>query len=403
MKENIFYQIKNKISIFINRELLHSTFIPEILPHRDKEIREIASIIQPIFQKQTPSNIIIYGKPGTGKTVTVKNVGSQINDFYKNVRYIHINCQIINTQYRVLQNIIEEVSSTKKIPFTGLPTDKLYKEIIKILGKQNVDIIVALDEVDRLKDDSIIYTLTRINTDLKESKISLICIANNLRYTDFLDPRIKSSLSQETIVFKPYDAKQLEDILYQRAKIAIKKDVIDDGVISLCAALAAQEHGDARKALNLLRISATIAERNNDEKITRTHVIIAHNKNENNRIKEIVENLPYQMKILINAIIKLEKTQNKQNEQIKITTGEIYHMYTQLCRQEKYQILSQRRITDFITELDSMGIINARKISKGRKGNTREIKTSIKSNLLNSIIKNDCSKEIKYLKQTSII
>jgi hypothetical protein len=79
-------------------------------------------------------------------------------------------------------------------------------------------------------------------------------------------------------VFPPYDAPQLCDILKQRADIAFNEGILDEGVIPLCAALAAQEHGDARRALDLLRVSGELADRENAEKVTERHVKMAQEK-----------------------------------------------------------------------------------------------------------------------------
>src|SRR5690606_6057339 len=177
------------------------------------------------------------------------------------------NCEVIDTQYRVLAQISktllgeDETPSDKSrthIPMTGWPTDQVYQELKNQLENMGGVLIIVLDEIDKLvkkSGDETLYNLSRINSDLKKSKVSMIGISNDLSFKDFLDPRVLSSLSEEELVFPPYNALQLCDILQQRADGAFVTEALDDGVIPLCAALAAQEHGDARRALDLLRIS----------------------------------------------------------------------------------------------------------------------------------------------------
>jgi cell division control protein 6 len=124
--------------------------------------------------------------------------------------------------------------------------------------------IAVLDEVDALvkqKGDTLLYELTRINEVLMHSKVALVGISNDLRFKEFLDPRVLSSLSEEEIVFTPYNAEELKDILQHRSNLAFNENVIDNGTLSLCAALAAAEHGDARRALDLLRVAGELAEK----------------------------------------------------------------------------------------------------------------------------------------------
>jgi cell division control protein 6 len=249
--------------------------------------------------------------------------------------------------------------------------------------------VIILDEVDKLKGDEALYNLSRINSDLEQAKVSIVGISNDLKFTEFLDPRVKSSLGEENMIFPPYDAGQLRDILIQRTEIALAPNSIDNDVIPLCAALAAQEHGDARRALDLLRVSAELAERSNARIITKKCVKMAQNKIEIDRIVEVARTLPTQSKLVLLAILLQEKHNKSMETTGAITTGDVYEIYKQLCKKTRTDCLTQRRITDLISELDMLGIITARVISKGRYGRTREIKTSSSSNDLMEILQED--------------
>ncbi len=392
---------------------MRPTYTPEILPHREREINSLASVLVPALRDETPSNVFIYGKTGTGKTAVTKFVGKELlskgDETGKKVNFIYINCEVVDTQYRLLQNIANHFIAdwSERIPFTGWPTDEVYAKLKQMIEKEGGVTVIILDEVDKLKGDEALYNLSRINADLKNAKVSIVGLSNDLKFTEFLDPRVKSSLGEENMIFPPYDAKELEDILNQRVEIALKPDSIDGDVVPLCSALAAQEHGDARRALDLLRMSAEIAERGKSLKITNKHVRLAQNKIEIDRIIEVVRTLPTQSKLILLAILFQEKQNQKSGTTGTITTGEVYEIYKDLSKKIRTDVLTQRRITDLISELDMLGIITARVISKGRYGRTRDIKISSSlDDILNILHEDDVFKELSQYKihgQTRLI
>jgi cell division control protein 6 len=216
--------------------------------------------------------------------------------------------------------------------------------------------------------DSVIYNLTRINSELRRARVSIVGISNDLKFTSFLDARVQSSLSGEEIVFSPYDAGQLEDILEQRAGLAFKPGVLDEFVVGLCAALAAREHGDARRALDLLRVSGEIAERECSERVVEGHVRRAREKIETDHVVEAVRTLPTQSKLVLYAVVLLDE-----GGLGRITTGDVYSLYGRLCRVVGLDVLTSRRVSDLVLELDLLGILDTVVVSKGRYGRSREI------------------------------
>jgi cell division control protein 6 len=360
--------------LFSSKEVLRHSYTPEELPHRNKEIRQLAMILSSALRNEESSNILIYGKSGTGKTIVSKFVCKELERTAKRlnipVQTAYINCEITDTQYRVLQNLAECFG--EKVPFTGWPTDKVYSTFLDSIDEFKQGIVIILDEVDRLvqkSGDDIIYNLTRINSELKNARVSIIGISNDLKFKDYLDARVQSSLSEESVVFKPYDARQLEDILNVRASLGFKPDILDEYVIPLCSAFAAREHGDARKALDLLRVSGEIAERESSTRVTEKHVRKAKDRIEADSIVEAVRTLPTQSKALLYSIIILEERKTR-----IVTTGDVYELYSRLCGKTGLDTLTQRRISDLLSELDMMGIINSTVVSKGRYGRTRQIR-----------------------------
>ena len=374
----IFEDMLMHATIFENREVLRSTYTPDYLPHRNDQVKGLATILVSALRGETPSNILIYGKTGTGKTAVAKHVGRELEKTSEThgipCVVVYINCEVVDTQYRLLASIARHFE--KDIPMTGWPTDQVYTELKSGLDQDKRIAIIILDEIDKLvcKGDDVLYNLTRINSDLKKSKVSLIGVTNDLKFTEFLDPRVKSSLGEEEIIFPPYDANQIRDILNQRAQMAFKPQVLEETVIPLCAAYAAQEHGDARRALDLLRVSGEIAERIKSNKVLEAHVKQAQEKIEIDRIVEVVRTLPSQSKLVLLSVVLLGY-----NGDSNLTTGEAYNIYKQMCRLIGIEILTQRRVTDLISELDMMGILNATVVSKGRYGRTKEISLSVPS------------------------
>ena len=373
-----------KESFFINKQVLQSSYAPEEILYREEQIREVANILAPILRLERPSNLFIFGKTGTGKTLSIKYIIDSMGNIAKknelNLKFIYINCKlkkVADTEYRLIAQIIKEFG--KSIPTTGLPTDEVYNIFYNLLDQEKRVILLILDEIDQLTKkmgDDIFYNLTRINSELKNSQICLVGISNNLTFSENLDPRVKSSLSEEEIIFPPYNALQIQDILRNRAQNAFKTDTIRPGLIEKCAAYAAREHGDVRRAIDLLRISGEIAERSGSSFVDITHLDDAEKKIESDNIIGAVVNQPKQFQSVLYAII-LISPQKKQ-----LYTGEIYEIYKNICKKSRFNILTQRRISDILAELDMLGIINAKIISKGRYGRTREISLSLEENML---------------------
>ena len=387
MQENIFNKFLQTKPLFINRDALTISFTPDSIPHREKQISDLGRILFPALKGGRPSNVFLYGRPGTGKTLVSKFVGSELEKTGQNnghkIKVLYINCKMkkqADTEYRLLAGLSKELG--KEVPFTGLPTEQVYHTFFEVLEKSNQTTIIIIDEIDALiqkTGDEILYNLTRINQELKNSKISIIGITNNLSFIESLDPRVKSSLSEEELIFPPYNALQLQDILRTRASLTFANGSLEPGVIEKCAALAAQEHGDARRALDLLRVAGELAERNFEEKVLIKHVDIAQEKIDIDRVLEIVKAQPKQSQLVLYSIIQLaEKTK-------EIQTGEVIDIYQNLCIEHGLKSLTQRRVSDLIAELDLFGIITTKIISKGRYGRTRVISLNLSEGIMKKL------------------
>ena len=366
-------------NLFKNKTILQSNYTPETIPHRNEQIEAVASILAPALRGERVSNLFVYGKTGSGKTLSVLHVGNKMVKKQKDLggdklKFLYVNCKlkkVADTEYRILAELIKELGG--KVPATGLPTDEVYSRFIELIDNKKQLILIVLDEIDQAVkkiNDNFIYTLTRINSELKNAQISIIGISNNLTFMDNLDPRVRSSLGEEEVVFSPYNALQLQDILKERADGAFKERILEEGVIAKCAAFAAREHGDARRALDLLRVAGELAERENNKKITLDHIDLANQKIEKDKMLDIIESEPKQFQLVLKAIMNLDEKRDDGG----MFTGDVFNVYQEICEKTKNEILTQRRVSDILAEFDMLGIINARVISKGRQGRTREIK-----------------------------
>lgn len=388
---NFFEEYMGKESIFLDRKAVQSGFTPTNIPHRIEQINSLAGILAPALKGERPSNVFIYGKTGTGKTLVTKYVTENMANISLknslNLKVFYINCKIGNkadTEYRLFAQLCKEFGFAD-LPDTGLPTDVIVDKFKHLLEEKKVILIIILDEVDELVRKigaSILYKLPRLNADLKESEISLIGISNDLTFLDNIDPRARSSLSEEEMVFPPYNALQLQNILRERANIAFRKNVIDNGVIEKCAAHAAKEHGDARRALDLLRVAAELAERQNQTKIMITNIDDAEDKIDRDKIFDSIKTQPKQHKLTLFSIFEACSESSDRS----VFTGEIYNKYIQYCSKVAAAPLTQRRVSDIIAELDMQGIINAKVMSRGRGGRTRKISLAMPSQSVPKLI-----------------
>ncbi len=386
--DELFEQALSKKSVFRDKKYLSVDYIPDELPHREEEILRLANILVSILRDSRPSNIFEYGPVGTGKTAVTKLVLKKLSEKAEKAgirfRYAYINCRFFRTNYRALVKVAMELGL--RIPRTGLPVDVILSLITRKLEENYRFLLVVFDEIDWLvkySGDDILYQFTRLNSELNKSEISLIGITNDTRFREYLDARVLSSLSEETVVFQPYNQEQLYDILLQRARLAFREGVIDDEAIRYAAAIAARD-GDARRAIDLLRVAGEIADRSGDFKVTVDHVVQASEEVERNIIREIISILPPNQQLLLLAIAGLSKLSRN-----KITTGKVKHVFDWILSQIGKQPITLRRINDYLAELETLGIISSTIVSFGRHGRTRIIKLEIPVEIIENILTKD--------------
>lgn len=381
-------------SIIKNRKVLHFSYLPELILHRNEELKKVTQSLSPILKQSRPSNLIVYGKPGTGKTLVVKKILGKIQQRVEKskfpIKLIYSNAKDETTLYGLLVSIGRQLDlDEKEIPPTGLSTSEIFKRLLKSIDKNQYNIVFVIDEIDYLAHlisktgKDIMYQLTRANERLKNGSLTLVGISNDLTFKERLDPRVISSLSEEEIVFTNYSVDQLKEILRERIKEAFVDDIVEDSTLNLCAAMAGREHGDARRAIDLLRVAGEIAERAQSSKVTEEHIRTASSKIEEDKETTALQSYPLHEKLLIIAVMKASG----------LSTGEIYTAYKTLCKATRQKELTQRRVTQMLSEIEMSGIISGKIVHQGIHGRTKKFTLTISTDTVKETFKSEATLE----------
>ncbi len=385
--DEIFRKAREGRALFLNRAALSPEYVPERLPFREDQIGQVAQILGPALHGSKPSNLLLYGKTGTGKTAVARLIVDKLQneDATKQILTCYVNTRIAGTEYRSLAKIADALplEPGQRIPQTGLSIGTVLDRIFGAVRANVVHFILVLDEIDYLVNtygDDILYQFSRAGEHVEPGFLTMVGISNDLRFKDELDPRVLSSLGEEELVFPPYTTQELKAILTARAKIAFRPGVATDEILGLCAALAGSEHGDARRAVDLLRVAGEIAEREGVLQITEECIRRASERVESNRIEDALRSLPIQNKLILLTASKFSDGTN---------TGDLYITYESLARRLGIEPLTQRRVSGILAELDLLGLLEAAVVSKGRRGRTKRIRLLIPNETLTKVLGED--------------
>ncbi|MEM1804516.1 MAG: AAA family ATPase [Nanopusillaceae archaeon] len=374
--------VEKKSSIIINDRVLCEDFLPERILYRDDQLKIILNSLKDFLISKRGINMFFYGNTGTGKTLLARyiaNIIKSINISKKmNIKVSYINCKSLiskEADYYVIGKIYSDVTNDKFKK--GKKKYEMIENLFEYLANHDLKLIIFLDEFDSLvngkSNEDILYLLLR-DFDIEfPSKISLILISNNITFLNNLDPRTKSSFSSFIKVeFPPYNAEALREILIDRAKLAIKEGAIDRGIINYISAKVVKYFlGDARIAINVLRLSAIIADSKNKSKIEKEDVDEAFNNIDFDILKSVVFSLNSTQRLLLLSLINKQSVKNNDY----ISFEELYDEYSKLSTSFSISPLGKSTIYKNMKNLEMIlgNFIESKTISEGKKGGYKKI------------------------------
>jgi cell division control protein 6 len=336
---------------------------------RDAEIKELSSHFAPIFRQDHPIHLSLLGKTGTGKTVTMLYFLNTFHFLCKkkkiDIQHIHLDLSTPKPCFRVLNDLACFLDAAKRYK-KGISLDELMCKIEDKIKDYKGYFILFVDEVDHVRRDL-------------DSFLKFLVKRLPHNWQDNIDPRIKSFLKINELLFKPYNAFDLKKILSIRIKKALNPKMIQKGVLEKIAAASSRTHGDARKAVELLSKSAHIAEKKGTL-ITMDLVDQAMEEIERDKYVAMIKNSPRQLQATLFSIISLSSGSKK-----PLHTGDAYGAYRSFCTKIKMRALTQRAFSNIVSELDMYGFIQARVLSHGRYGRTKEIMVNLPESLLHKL------------------
>ncbi|RRJ27583.1 Cdc6/Cdc18 family protein [Halocatena pleomorpha] len=349
-------------NIFANRDALSDEYVPTEIVGREAEKDAYADALLPVYQGETPNSVFLYGLNGVGKTVVTHWILDQLTSaegLTTTVTPVYINCEQLNTSYQLTIAVTNSLVDTpnERLPKTGLPASEVYERLFEELEQQGGTVLIVLDEIDTISEvDTFLYSMTRArsNRDLSVTKLGIIGISTDTSFTADLPADVRSTLREQVIEFPPYDSVQLCDVLKQRVETAFHPNVVTDGAIRLAAAVGANNKGDARLAIDLLRDAGDLARNKDATNVTDQHVEQAREEYRTDRPASILSDLPINIQLVMYAIVTLTL-----DETDEITSNAVYDRYTTLTANAHCDPVSARRAHDYYSQLDDLNLITA--------------------------------------------
>jgi cell division control protein 6 len=357
--------------IFANAEPLDDSYEPEDIRERDDELEKYQRALQPIIDNRPTSNIFLYGKTGTGKTVATKFMLSHLEadvTEYDDVDLstVWVSCENLSSSYQVAVALVNELRRDQdkdRISTTGYSQQRVFDLLYEELDSLGGTVIIVLDEIDNIgHSDDILYGLPRARSNeyVDDVRPVIIGISNDFQFRENLSPKVKDTLAEKEILFPPYDANQLRSILEPRADKAFHEDVLTDDVVPLCAAFAAQDTGSARQAIRLLREAGEIAQAEDADSVTGDFVREAQDELEKNQLYEGMQELTTQGHAVLCAL-----AYHQALDQVPVRSSDLYDRYLKICDRLDADSVSERRVRDHLSDMNMLGLISVYERNEG--------------------------------------
>jgi cell division control protein 6 len=357
--------------VFADAAPLDDSYEPEDIRERDDELEKYQRALQPIIDNRPTSNIFLYGKTGTGKTVATKFMLSHLESdaaAYDDVELstIWVGCENLSSSYQVAVALVNELrrgQEKDRLSATGYSQQRVFDLLYDELDALGGTVVIVLDEIDNIgQSDDILYGLPRARSNgyIDNVRPVVVGISNDFQFREHLSPKVKDTLAEKEILFPPYDANQLRSILRPRAKKAFHDGVLEDDVVPLCAAVAAQDTGSARQAIRLLREAGEIAQAEDADTVTGDFVRTAQDELEKNQLYEGMQELTTQGHAVLCAL-----AYHQALGEVPVRSRELYGRYSKVCDRLDADSVSERRVRDHLSDLNMLGLISVYERNEG--------------------------------------
>jgi cell division control protein 6 len=381
-------------TIFAKRDVLSPYYIPKRLIARSKEIHSIEKALAPSLRGERGRNLFIYGKTGTGKTSCTRYVLDEVKAIPNSrAKISYVNCKIYNSRYKVFNKVVSDHLPT--YAKRGYGTVDHYEKLTSWIEEDSKILVVILDEVDVVKDlDDLIYTLTRINSDIRAGGVTIIGISNRVSFKETLDPRSLSTLYETELVFPPYYATELYEILKDRVASGFKPGTVDEEVMHFIAAAAAKDGGDARMALKVLTRAGEMADEKGAQSITIKEAQEASKQADSEIVYEVVGMLPEHHKLVLYSIALLTKGGGSYKKltdgsDTYLFSGEVYNRYRSIAEGMGKEAKGERWYRKYVSEMEMQGLILSFESGKGIRGHTKLIKLMYPPDKIKEVLEAD--------------
>ena len=360
--------------LFKNEDVLSLDYVPERLPHREKQLEQLFRIFRPLLDKPGSASrrVLITGNIGTGKTVTARKFGQLIEQEAAarglKLHYVHVNCRIQRGSFfHVLLKAMRTIEPG--FPRRGLAVHELLTALLEALEARDAYMIITLDDMEALVDkcgSEPFYDLSRAHEERAghPQRLSLICILREPEKLKKLDAATRSTLEEFAIHMPDYTREELFDILKDRVELAFYEGVIRDEVVEFIAEIAA-ERGDARYAIELLWRAGVLAEQEGRAEILPEHVRKARTLVWPLE-RSVLKALNLHAKLFLLALARAFRF----TDEAYISMGEAEDRYRAVCEELGQEPRKHTQVWKYVQELAKLQLISTRPSGPGMRGRT---------------------------------